>query len=243
MAGKVSGGSFLNPLNGGIAAEIAVIIGEQVVREVGKVVAANLWRVVSQPRGEQRVERVDYVHAVCIDQSHGVEIGEATTQPKGLAEKRQDFHFEFLNHTLKQSEWTFRLSVGFMSGGALIILTAAAMALVYAGKPDRTYVPLVTGLTGALLTGGGGKLALHSKRTMVNLAKAAESNANKIDFDRNNVVAMTFIDRVGDPEARDHLNAAAAMKALGMEVNPEPVVDRPLQGDQPKEIGLDGSSG
>ncbi|MFF8234797.1 TRADD-N-associated membrane domain-containing protein [Streptomyces caelestis] len=243
MVVKVSGGNFLSPLGGGIASEIAVIIGAQVAREVGKAVAANLWRTVSQPRVEQRVERVDQIQNVFIDQSHGVQLSEANSQPKGLAEKRQDFHIDFLNHTLKQSEWTFRLSVRFMTGGALIILTGAALALVHAGKPDRSYLPLVTSLTGALMTGGGGTLALHSKRTMANLAKAAESNENKIDVDRKLEAAMTFIDRVEDPQMKDRLNSAAALKALGMEAQPETMVNRLLPDQQPKQIELGDPTG
>lgn len=231
MAGKASWGNFLNPLSDGIAAEIAITIGAQVAREVGKAVIASLWQTVRQPRVEQRGERVDQIQSVFID------------RPKGLAEKRQDFHVDFLNHTLKQAEWTFRLGMVFMSGSALIILTGAALALVHAGKPDRSYVPLVTSLTGALMTGGGGSaLALHSKRTMANLTKAAESNESKIDFDRNLEMAMTFIDRVEDPQERDRLNSAAAAKALGMETAPETLADRPLLGKQPKAIKA-GNSG
>ncbi|GAX59026.1 TRADD-N-associated membrane domain-containing protein [Streptomyces olivochromogenes] len=224
MAGKVNAGNVLNPLSGGIASEIAVIIGTQVARELGKVAATSLWRIIRQPRVEQRVERVDNIQTVFI------------AQPKDLAEKRQDFHFDFLNHTLKQSEWTFGLSMAFMSGGALIVLTGAALALVHAGKPDRSYVPIVTSLTGGLLTSGGGALALHWKRTTANLAKAAESNEKKIDNDHNLEVAMTFIDRVEDPQERDRLNSTAALKALGVEAQPETMVNRLLPDPQPKEI-------
>jgi hypothetical protein len=222
MTGKVSG----------VAYEIAGAIGAQLARQAAEAIASRVWRTISQPRGEQQAERVVQIQNVFVD------------QPKGLAEKRQDFQFAVLNHTLKQSEWTFRLSVGFMAGGAAIVLTGAALALVHAGKPDRDYLRLVTSLTGGLMTGGvGGALALHSKRTMANLAKAAEENEKKIDSDRNIEVAMTFIDRVGDPQERDRLNSAAAMKALGMEAKPETMVDRLTPGDQAKEIEPGGSTG
>ncbi len=92
-----------------------------------------------------------------------------------LPERRQKFHFDFLNHTLKQAEWTFCLSVSFMTGGSLIILAGGVLALVHAGNPDLSYLPLVTSLTGALITIGGGALTLHSKRTMANLTKAADA--------------------------------------------------------------------
>lgn len=159
-----------------------------------------------------------------------------------LPEQRQKFHFDFLNHTLKQAEWTFRLSVWFMTGGALVILAGAVLALVHAGNPDLSYLPYVTALTGALITVGGGALAVHSKRTMANLTKAAEDNEKKIDIDHKLEVATTFIDRVADSKQKDDLNSAAAMKALGMDAAPEMMVNRLLP-EQPREIEPGGSTG
>ncbi|WP_237406371.1 hypothetical protein [Streptomyces sp. M2CJ-2] len=204
---------------------------------------AGLNHAAERPRVEQRVERVDQIQNVFIDQSHGVQIGDTHTQSSPLAEQRQKFHFDFLNHTLKQAEWTFRLSVWFMTGGALVILAGAVLALVHAGNPDISYLPYVTALTGALITVGGGALAVHSKRTMANLTKAAEDNEKKIDIDHKLEVATSFIDRVEDPEAKDRLNSAAAMKALGMEAKPEMMVDRLLPGDRAREIEPGGSTG
>ncbi len=122
-----------------------------------------------------------------------------------------------------------------MTGGSLIILAGGVLALVHAGNPDLSYLPLVTSLTGALITIGGGALALHSKRTMANLTKAAEDNEKKIDIDHKLEIATTFIDRVADSKQRDDLNSAAAMKALGMDAAPEMMVNRLLP-EQPKEI-------
>lgn len=153
-----------------------------------------------------------------------------------LAEQRQKFHFDFLNHTLKQAEWTFRLSVWFMSGGAVVILAGAVLALVHAGNPDLSYLPLVTSLTGALITVGGGALALHSKRTMANLTQQAEHNESKIDIDHKLEVATTFIDRVQDSVRKDRLNSAAALRALDMQSAPEMMVDRVLPAEQVREI-------
>ncbi|GEK00072.1 hypothetical protein [Streptomyces sp. 1-11] len=221
MTGKASG----------VAYEIAGAIGAQLARQAAEAVASRVWRAISQPRGEQQAERVIQIQNVFVD------------QPKGLAEKRQDFQFAVLNHTLKQSEWTFRLSVGFMAGGAAIVLTGAALALVHAGKPDRNYVPLVTGLTGVFTGGVGGALALHSKRAKADLLKAAEDNEKKIDTDRNHEAAMAFIDRVEDPQTRDRLNSAAALKALGMEAQPEMMANRLLPDQQPKQIEPGDSAG
>lgn len=160
----------------------------------------------------------------------------AAARPETLAEQRQKFHFEFLNHSLKQAEWTFRLSVWFMTGGALVVLAGAVLALVYAGNPDVSFLPYVTALTGALITVGGGALALHSKRTMANLTKQAEHNDSKIDIDHKLEVATGFIDRVADPERKDRLNSAAAMKALDMQATPKEMVNRLLPEEQPKQI-------
>jgi hypothetical protein len=215
MAGKASG----------VAYQIAGIIGAELARQAVDALASRAWRAVSQSRGELKAERILRVQSVVIE------------QPKGLAEKRQDFHFASMNQTLKQSEWTFNLGVVAMAGGAAIILSGAALAVVHAGKPDRDYAQLVKHLAGGLMTsGGGGALMLHSKRTMANLAKAAESNEKRMNDDHNLEVAMTFIDRVEDPQERDRLNSAAAMKALGLDARPETTADHSLPGEQLKEI-------
>ncbi|MFF5564011.1 hypothetical protein ACFY7Z_18200 [Streptomyces sp. NPDC012623] len=145
-----------------------------------------------------------------------------------LPEQRQKFYFDFLNHTLKQAEWTFRLSVWFMTGGGVVILAGAVLALVRAGNPYLSHLPLLTSLTGALITVGGGASALHSKRTMASLTKAAEDNEKKIDIDHKLEIATTFIDRVQDPTSKARLNSAAAMKALDMRAEPETMVNRLL---------------
>ncbi|WP_405465582.1 hypothetical protein OG783_20280 [Streptomyces jietaisiensis] len=217
---------------GGVAYQIAGIIGAELARQAVDALAWRVWRNVSRPWGELKAERVLQVQNVFIE------------QPKGLAEKRQDFQVDFMNHTLKQSEWTFNLGVAFTAGGAAIILTGAALALVHAGKPERDYAQLVKSLAGGLVTGGGGgALMLHSKRAMANLAKAAEENEKKIDSDRDVEVAMTFIDRVEDPQERDRLNSAAAMKVLGIDAKPEAMFDRLLPGEQLKPIEPGGSTG
>ncbi|WP_328582377.1 TRADD-N-associated membrane domain-containing protein [Streptomyces sp. NBC_00370] len=162
-----------------------------------------------------------------------------------LAEQRQKFFFDFLKHSLKQAEWTFRLSVWFMAGGAAIILTAAVLGLVHAGNPDLSYLPVVTFLTGALITGGGGALAVHARRARAHVTEQADRMDAKIDLDHKMETATTFIDRVGDPAVRDRLNSAAAMKALDMQSTPEVMVNRLLpeqENRQPDEIEPGGST-
>ncbi len=211
------------------------VTGEETLRRLSEAAAEVAGRVAFGQQVRQRVDHADQVHNVFIGHQQGAQVGERHLQTNRLAEQRQKFHFDFLNHTLKQSEWTFRLSVWFMTGGALVILAGAILALVHAGNPDLSYLPLVTSLTGALITVGGGALALHSKRTMTNLTKAAEDNEAKIDIDHKLEIATTFIDRVADSKKKDDLNSAAAMKALGMDAAPETMVNRLLP-EQPKEI-------
>ncbi|MER5817338.1 hypothetical protein [Streptomyces californicus] len=154
--------------------------------------------------------------------------GDQKPKAESLAEQRQKFFFNFLKHSLKQAEWTFRLSVWFMAGGAGIVLTAAVLGLVHAGNPDLSYLPVVTFLTGALITGGGGALAVHARRARAHVTEQADRMDIKIDLDHKMETATTFIDRVDDPAVRDRLNSAAAMKALDMQSTPEVMVDRLL---------------
>ncbi|MGW3009205.1 TRADD-N-associated membrane domain-containing protein [Streptomyces sp. NPDC001219] len=171
--------------------------------------------------------------------------GDQKPDAESLAQQRQKFFFDFLKHSLKQAEWTFRLSVWFMAGGAAIILTAAVLGLVHAGNPDLSYLPIVTFLTGALITGGGGALAVHARRARAHVTEQADRMDVKIDLDHKMETATTFIDRVDDPAVRDRLNSAAAMKALDMQSTPEVMVDRLLpgqEGRQPDEIEPGGTT-
>ena len=45
--------------------------------------------------------------------------------------------------SLRRAEWTFRLSVWFMTGGTAVILVTA-IPLFHTGHPITGYVPLVT---------------------------------------------------------------------------------------------------
>ncbi|MFF8634966.1 hypothetical protein ACF052_12355 [Streptomyces pilosus] len=161
-------------------------------------------------------------------------------QRESLAEQRQRFFFDFLKYSLKQAEWTFRLSIWFMSGGGAVILAGGVLALVHAGNPDLSYLPIVTSLTGALFTIGGGALAVHARRARAHVTEQADRMDIKIENDHKLERATTLIDRVEDPVARDRLNAAAAIKALDMQSSSESMVDRllPKRDDRPTgEIG------
>ncbi|MCX4612107.1 TRADD-N-associated membrane domain-containing protein [Streptomyces mirabilis] len=137
---------------------------------------------------------------------------------------------------MKQAEWMFLLSVCAMTAGVVAMLVGGVLALAHAGSSNHGYASLVTGLSGAFFTTGGGVLARHSKRTMANLTEAAKRNEDKIDADHQLETATTFIDRVQDKDAKDRLNSAAALKALNIQPNPDTMLNRLLPGDQPKEI-------
>lgn len=125
-----------------------------------------------------------------------------------------------------------------MSGGAAIILAGGALALVHAGNPDLSYVPLVTSLTGALITTGGGALAFHSNRARKHLTEQAQRLDSKIEFDHKLERARSLIDRVEDRELKDRLNAVTAMQALDISPAPEGLANRvlPIQDDDPKQL-------
>ncbi|WP_157996851.1 TRADD-N-associated membrane domain-containing protein, partial [Streptomyces otsuchiensis] len=163
-----------------------------------------------------------------------------------LAEQRQRFFFDFLKHSLQQAEWTFRLSVWFMSGGAAILLAGGVLALVHAGDRNLSYIPVVTSLTGTLITVGGGAMAVQARRARSHVTEQADRMDAKIDLDHKLEMAITLIDRVNDPSARDRLHAAAALKALDMQSSPDVMVDRLLPGRENRsrrEIERDDSWG
>jgi hypothetical protein len=162
--------------------------------------------------------------------------GVAPTDKPSLAERRQEFHFDFLKHAMKQAEWMFILSVCAMTAGVIAMLVGGILALAHAGSPNHGYASLATGLSGAFFTAGGGLLARHSKRTMANLTDAAKRNEAKIDADHQLEVATKLIDRVEDKDVKDRLNSAAALKAMNIQPNPDTMLNRLLPGDQPKEI-------
>ncbi|MER7399080.1 hypothetical protein ABT381_26630 [Streptomyces sp. NPDC000151] len=155
-----------------------------------------------------------------------------------LAKQRQRFFFDFLKESLKQAEWTFRLSVCFMAGGATILLAGGVLALIHADNPDISYLPLVTALTGALITVGGGALAVHARRARAHITEQADRLDVKIEADHKLEKATGFIDRVNDPAARDRLNSAAALKALDMQSDPDAMGRLlPNPDERPGEIG------
>ncbi|MEU8245754.1 hypothetical protein [Nonomuraea sp. NPDC048916] len=143
-----------------------------------------------------------------------------------LAKQRQSFFFEFLRQALKQAEATFRLSVIFMSAGAAILLTGGVLALINAGNPDWSYLPLLTSLSGLLITTCGGAFALHANRARKHLTVQAERIHENIQADSALAQALELIDRVDDPVLRDRLKSFTAMRVLNLQPEPSQVADQ-----------------
>ncbi|MGW7212122.1 TRADD-N-associated membrane domain-containing protein [Streptomyces collinus] len=129
---------------------------------------------------------------------------------------------------LRHAEATFRLSVAFMAGGAAIILAGGILALIHAGNPDLSYLPIITSLTGALITGGGGALAIHANRARKHLTEQGERLDEQIAEDHKVERLRGWIDRVVNPDTRDQLNTTAAIKDMGLDPDPAAVTDRVL---------------
>ncbi|SFL04584.1 TRADD-N-associated membrane domain-containing protein [Streptomyces pini] len=172
-----------------------------------------------------------------------IERNPAPSEPD-LATQRQNFFFDFLKQALKQAETTFRLSVFFMSGGALILLVGGCLALANAGNPDWSYLPVLTALSGLLITSCGGAFALHSHRARKHLTEQAERIHKNIQDDRTLEQATALIDRIEDDDLRDRLKSVTALRTLGLSPDPGTVTDRllPGQGGTTGEIEPGGST-
>lgn len=149
--------------------------------------------------------------------------GARSDPAESLAEQRQRFYLDFLKQSLKQAEVTFWLSIAFMTAGAIVILVGAVLALVYAQSADLSYVPLVTALTGVLITVGGGALALHARRAKAHVTEQAERIGDKADKDEGLRTTLKLIDQVSDKDLRDRIRTAVALQALGVTADPETI--------------------
>ncbi|GGK79109.1 hypothetical protein Sme01_22220 [Sphaerisporangium melleum] len=153
--------------------------------------------------------------------------GSAKSKPD-LAELRQEFLFDFLRQALRQAETTFRLSVIFMSAGAAILLAGGGLALYNAGVVGRSYVPLLTGLSGVLITACGGAFAVHSNRARKHLTDQAKRVHENIQDDLAFSQALDLINEVKDVELRDRLKSVTAMRVLGVRPDPGEITNRVL---------------
>jgi hypothetical protein len=134
-----------------------------------------------------------------------------------LAEKRQDFHFNFLNRSLTQSNVMFWVSVAFMISGGAIVLACISL-LAFRGGEDG--IKWASGTVGAVFTTAGGILNRQARRKDEHITAEAKAVAEKIDANDRFEKATTLIERVGDPALKDRLKATAAMEKLGF--NPDP---------------------
>ncbi|MFF0125718.1 hypothetical protein ACFYTG_08340 [Streptomyces mirabilis] len=152
-------------------------------------------------------------------------------QQSEVEDPRQRFLNEFRLQALGQAETTFRLSVVFMSAGAVILLAGGVLALVRHGSSAGSAAALMTSLAGVLIGTCGGAFAVHANRARRHLTVQAEridreltERAERVDereqSDRTFEKVLALIDRVGDPGTQDRLRSMLAMQAL--ELAPEP---------------------
>ena len=139
------------------------------------------------------------------------------TRPATLVEKQQDFHFNFLNRSLTQSNVMFWVSVVFMnSGGAIVLACIALLAFRDGGEG----VKWASGTVGTVFATAGGILNRQARRKDEHVTNEARVVAEKIDANDRFEKATTLIERVEDPALKDRLKATAAMEKLGF--NPDP---------------------
>jgi hypothetical protein len=93
-----------------------------------------------------------------------------TRQQPEREDQRVSFFFDFLKQALRQAETTFRLSVIFMSAGAVILIVGGGLALA---NQHSSYLPTLTSLSGLLITSCGGAFAVHSNRARKHLTQQA----------------------------------------------------------------------
>ena len=139
-----------------------------------------------------------------------------------LEVKRNNFLYDFLKQALGQAETTFRLSVIFMSAGAVILLVGGCMALANAGNPNWNLLPVLTSLSGLLITACGGAFAVHSNRARKHLTEQADRLHEEMRSDVLHTQTLELIDRVTDENLRDRLRSVTAMRLLGL--NPDSAI-------------------
>lgn len=120
----------------------------------------------------------------------------------------------------------------------MILLTGGVLALMNTGNPDWSYLPLLTSLSGLLITTCGGAFALHSNRARKHLTVQAERIHENIQADTTLAQALDLIDRVDDVVLRDRLKSFTAMRVLNLQPEPSQVADHlfPTREQNPPEI-------
>jgi hypothetical protein len=179
-----------------------------------------------------------------------------TARPPRVEDPRERFLSDFRLQALKQAETTFRLSVWFMSAGAVILLAGGVLALMRHGASAAGAATLMTSLAGVLIGTCGGAFAVHANRARRHLTAQAEKidsqlalklerDAQRSDRDEQREVAdrtfekvVALIDRVDDPATKDRLKSMLAMQALQLAPEPNQAAGMvmPGGGSETKEI-------
>jgi len=145
-----------------------------------------------------------------------------------LAKSRQSFLFDFYRQALRQADITFRMSLIFMSIGAVIVLCGGIIAFIRAGGVQHDTIAVVTALSGILISSCGGAFAIHANRARRHLTRQAERMEADLQADRKLSQTLKLIEEVDDPQLRDRLKSVTAMRVLSLDPDPENVANHLL---------------
>jgi len=154
--------------------------------------------------------------------------------------RRQSFLFDFYGQALKQAGITFRMSLIFMSIGAVVVLVGAGLALMRGAHPGFNYAALLSGVSGVVIGSCGGAFALHANRARKHLTEQVEKIEKDLQADRRLQQTLSLIEQVDDRALRDRLKTVAAMRVLNFEPDAETVTNHLLANESeapPKELG------
>lgn len=128
-------------------------------------------------------------------------------------------------YAARRLSWSRRASAGRVPA---ILLSGGVLALINAGNPDWSFLSVLTGLRGLLITTCGGAFALHSNRARKHLTGQADRIHKNIESDQAFSLARSLIEQVEDPQLRDRLESFTALHILGITPEPSEVTERLL---------------
>lgn len=151
---------------------------------------------------------------------------------------RQAFLSNFYKQALRQADITFRMSLIFMSIGAIIVLTGGVLAIMRLGGFGSGNPALLTALSGAIIGSCGGAFAVHANRARKHLTRQAEKMEKDLQSDRKLEQTLRLIGEVEDATLRDRLKSVTAMRVLDLEPDAESVTSHLLtsEGENRRQI-------
>lgn len=174
---------------------------------------ASVQRIVVTGGGNVTVNSGSNVQSV---QGALVRTAQIEADPPTLAERRQQWHFSYLDRVLRHYTAVFWVGLFFLVCGGVLAVSNLVYGIV---EPQHLADRAVQGSIGILLGGIGGLMDRKAREKEKQLAEEAAKNAEKVDEDDQYGKTNARIDRVQDPDMRDRLNAAATMAELGFQAD------------------------